>query len=96
MCVGCPNEASLHIVDFSGWVHQVLVVFAFNLDDAHYNSVDHVDGFALVVLTFAFLMLNNFASIFTFQARLLDGAISTLIERGSLSKLVLLLTSIDC
>ena len=48
--VRCPNEVGLHVVDSALGVHQVLIVFAFDLDHAHDDAVDHVDGFTFVIV----------------------------------------------
>ena len=45
------DEICLHIVNSALWVHQVLVVLAFNLNHAHDHAVYHVYGLALVIFS---------------------------------------------
>lgn len=52
LCVGRADKVSLHVVDATLWVHQILVLLAFNLNHTHYDTVNHVDGLALVVFPF--------------------------------------------
>ena len=49
--IGGANEVGLHIVDAPLWVHQVLVVLAFDLDHSHDDTIDHVNGLAFVFLS---------------------------------------------
>ena len=53
LSVCSANEICLHIVNTALWVHQVLIVLAFNLDHAHDHAVDHVDRFSFIFLAFA-------------------------------------------
>ena len=70
LCVRRSNEVGLHIVNSPLRVHQVLVLFSFNLDHAHDQTVDHVDrltffnvfdAFAIdsVLLSFVCAILNR-------------------------------------
>ena len=61
LCVCCADKVGLHVVDAPLWVHQILIVFAFNLNHAHYYTVNHVDRLALFLLTLSYLLtaLNN-------------------------------------
>jgi len=50
LCVGGADEVTVHVEDFARVrLHQVLVLFAFNLDHAHDHSINHVHALALLV-----------------------------------------------
>ena len=49
------DEVGLHVVNSALRVHQVLVVLSFDLNHAHDNAIDHVDG-----LTFIFFAFSSF------------------------------------
>ena len=46
--VGSPYEVGLHVVYLAFRVHQVLLLFPFNLNHPHYHAINHVNGFAFV------------------------------------------------
>lgn len=48
VCVCGADKISLHVIDASLWVHQILTVFTLNLDHSHHNSIDHINRVALV------------------------------------------------
>jgi len=47
------NEISLHVIDASLRIHQVLIFFSFNLDHSHNDSINHIHRLAFVVFTLA-------------------------------------------
>lgn len=49
VCIGSANEVSLHVVDVTLRVHQILLVFPFDLDAAHHYVVLYVDAFFLFI-----------------------------------------------
>ena len=53
LCVCSADEVGLHVINATLWVHQVLVVFSFDLNHAHDHTVDHVDRLTLVFFTFS-------------------------------------------
>lgn len=50
LSVGRSNEVGLHIVNPALGVHQVLLVFALNLDHPHNDAINHVNGLLLLVV----------------------------------------------
>ena len=65
LCVCCTNEVGLHVVDSSLGVHQILVILAFNLNHAHDNAIDHVDGLAFIILSLGpFLVVFDAFAVF--------------------------------
>jgi hypothetical protein len=52
-----PNEVALHVVDFVLRVHQVLLIFPFNLDCPHHHAIKRIH-YRLVVIFFALVFLN--------------------------------------
>lgn len=61
--VCCANEISLHIIDASLRIHQVLIFFSFNLDHPHNDSINHIHRLAFVVFALAtfWIIFNLFA-----------------------------------
>lgn len=43
------NEVSLHVVDASLRIHQVLLFLPFDLDHAHDDPINHIDTFRLLI-----------------------------------------------
>ena len=66
LCVRRSNKVGLHIVNSPLWVHQVLVLFSFNLDHAHDDTVNHVDRltFFIFSLTFTTRSIITFFNVF--------------------------------
>jgi len=52
-----PNEVRLHVINAALWVHQILVVLPLNLNHAHDDAIDHVNGLALVIFPIAALLV---------------------------------------
>lgn len=50
--ISCANEVSLHVVNTTLRVHQILLIFAFDLNHTHNNTINHVNR-----LSFFFLVL---------------------------------------
>ena len=50
--VCCTYELGLHVVDFSLRVHQVLLLFALNLDHSHDDAVYHVHRLSFTIFAF--------------------------------------------
>jgi len=49
LSIGSADEVGLHVVDSSLRIHQVLIVFTFDLDHPHHDAVDHVDRLTFLV-----------------------------------------------
>jgi hypothetical protein len=47
----------LHVINAALWVHQILVVLPLNLNHAHDDAIDHVNGLALVIFPIAALLV---------------------------------------
>ena len=63
--VSHSDIVSLHVIDPSIRVHQVLVVLALDLNHAHHHTIDHVNRLAFVLLAFCsfFIVLDSFSKL---------------------------------
>lgn len=59
MCVRGADKVGLHVIDAALRIHQVLLVFAFNLNHTHNHPVYHVNG-----LTFLFVSRRGLLLLF--------------------------------
>ena len=55
--IRCSNEVCLHVINATSRSHQVLIVLAFDLNHAHDDTINHVHGLSLLVLTLLTLEL---------------------------------------
>lgn len=93
LCIGRSDERRLHVINASLWVHKVLVIFAFDLNHPHHDSVDHVDRLALIVLAFSILVF-AFDTL-TILVHIVLNALPAVVVDALLTSLQVLVTSID-
>lgn len=53
--VRCADKVSLHVVDLVVGVHQVLLVFALDLDRAHHHAIESIHHRLIVILAASLL-----------------------------------------
>ena len=59
MRICSADEVGLHVEDPSLRVHQVLLFFTLNVNHAHDNSINHVDGLTLVCCVLSIHLLSG-------------------------------------
>ena len=100
LCIGRSNKVGLHIVNSPLRIHQVLVLFSFNLDHAHDHTVDHVDRLTFFIFSVAFAAWSIITFFNVFDAFAIDSILlsfvcailnrrTTLIDKVIVVKLLL-------
>ena len=61
--VRCAYKVRLHVEDAALRVHQVLLLLTLNMDHAHHNAIDHVDGLPIIFECLVVFSLHIFEGV---------------------------------